>query len=130
MNRKITGFEKNAELAYLNYDWPGNVRELENAIEYRTNMAFGDTIGIDAITKKLINNEMQAIKIEEMELPLVEQIKCYEREIIMRKLSKHGNKANSKDLVAKELGVSRATLYRKLTELDIKSVSYTHLRAH
>jgi len=120
MNRKITGFEKNAELAYLNYDWPGNVRELENAIEYGTNIAFGDTIGIDAVPKRLIENDMEAIKIEEMELPLVEQIKFYEREIITRKLGKHGNKTNSKDLVAKELGVSRATLYRKLTELDIK----------
>ncbi|MBK5246042.1 MAG: hypothetical protein JJE49_02060 [Peptostreptococcaceae bacterium] len=104
----------------MNYDWPGNVRELENAIEYGTNMAFGDTIGIDAVPKRLIKNEMEAITIEEMDLSLAEQIKFYEREIITRKLSKHGNKANEKDLVAKELGMSRATLYRKLTELDIK----------
>jgi len=83
-------------------------------------MAFGDTIGIDAVPRRLINKEMEAITIEEMEIPLVEQIKFYEREIITRKLSKHGSKANSKDLVAKELGMSRATLYRKLAELDIK----------
>lgn len=120
MNRKITGFEKNAEMAYLNYDWPGNVRELENAIEYGTNMAFGDTIGMDAVPKRLIKSEMEYITIEEMELPLEEQIKFYEREIISRKLLKHSNKGNSKDIVAKELGMSRATLYRKLSELDIK----------
>ena len=103
MNRKITGFEKNAENAYLNYDWPGNVRELENAIEYGTNMAFGDTIGMDAVPKRLIKGELETITIEEMELPLAEQIKFYEREIITRKLSKHGNKSNDKGLVAKEL---------------------------
>ena len=120
MNRKITGFEKNAENAYLNYDWPGNVRELENAIEYGTNMAFGDTIGMDAVPKRLIKSEIETITIEDMELPLAEQIKFYEREIITRKLSKHGNESNDKGLVAKELGMSRATLYRKLTELDIK----------
>lgn len=120
MNRKITGFEKNAEMAYLNYDWPGNVRELENAIEYGTNMAFGDAIDMDAVPKRLIKNETQAITIEEMELPLVEQIKFYEKEIISRKLNKLKNQANAKNLVAKELGMSRATLYRKLSELDIK----------
>ena len=60
------------------------------------------------------------ITIEEMALPLSEQIKFYEREIITRKLRKYANKTNPKDLVAKELGMSRATLYRKLTELDIK----------
>ncbi|MBK5262937.1 MAG: hypothetical protein JJE17_10285 [Peptostreptococcaceae bacterium] len=43
-----------------------------------------------------------------------------EKERMTRKLSKHGNKVNTKDLMAKELGMSRATLYRKHTELDIK----------
>ena len=47
MNRKITGFSPAVEDLYLNHDWPGNVRELENAVEYGTNMAFGDTIDID-----------------------------------------------------------------------------------
>lgn len=120
MSRKITGFEKEAELAYLDYDWPGNVRELENAIEYGTNMAFGDTIGMDALPSRLLKGESSLITIEDMELPLAEQIKFYEREIISRKLKKHRHAFNSKDVVAKELGLSRATLYRKLSELDIR----------
>lgn len=120
MNRKITGFERNAEQAYLNYDWPGNVRELENAIEYGTNMAFGDTINLDAVPKRLLKGDPGVITIEDMELPLTEQIKFYEREIIARKLKNHGDTRTSKDTVAKELGLSRATLYRKLSELDIK----------
>ena len=49
MNRKITGFSPAVEELYLNHDWPGNVRELENAVEYGTNMAFGDTIDIDEV---------------------------------------------------------------------------------
>jgi transcriptional regulator with PAS, ATPase and Fis domain len=96
------------------------VRELENAIEYGTNMAFGDTIDLDAVPKRLLKAETGAITMEEMDLPLTEQIKFYEREIITRKLKNHGNTRTSKDAVAKELGLSRATLYRKLSELDIK----------
>jgi len=55
-----------------------------------------------------------------MDLPLTEQIRHYEREIILNKLNKHRNDSNVKDVVAKELGLSRATLYRKLAELNIR----------
>jgi DNA-binding NtrC family response regulator len=47
---------------------------------------------------------------------LAEQLKLYEREIIISKLKQHNDK---KEVVARELGLSRATLYRKLAELDI-----------
>ncbi len=118
MNKKIIGFTEEAERIYTSYDWPGNVRELENAIEYGTNMAFGDKIGVDAIPNRLLKNE-NTIQIEESDLPLNEQVKFYEKEILTRKLKKYENNSNAKDLVAKELGLSRATLYRKLSELEI-----------
>lgn len=119
MNKKIIGFTEEVEYLYENYDWPGNVRELENAVEYGTNMAFGDKIGIDAVPNRLLKNDTNTIQIAESDLPLNEQVKFYEREILTRKLKKFGNSSNAKDLVAKELGLSRATLYRKLAELEI-----------
>ncbi|QOX63625.1 PAS domain-containing protein [Anoxybacterium hadale] len=119
MNKKIIGFTEEVEYIYEAYDWPGNVRELENAIEYGTNMAFGDKIGIDAIPSRLLKNDANTIHIEESDLPLSEQVKFYEKEIITRKLKKYSGSSNAKDLVAKDLGLSRATLYRKLSELDI-----------
>lgn len=119
MNRKITGFTKEVEELYVNHDWPGNVRELENAVEYGTNMAFGDTIGMDEVPIRLLRNEESIMKFQDTNLPLSEQVKRYEKEIITRKLKKYGSSGNAKDTVAKELGLSRATLYRKLTELDI-----------
>lgn len=119
MNKKIIGFTEEVEYIYEAYDWPGNVRELENAVEYGTNMAFGDKIGIDAVPNRLLKNDTNTIEIEESDLPLNEQVKFYEKEILTRKLKKYGNSSNAKDLVAKELGLSRATLYRKLSELDL-----------
>ena len=56
MNRKITGFSPAVEDLYLNHDWPGNVRELENAVEYGTNMAFGDTIDIDEVPARIMTS--------------------------------------------------------------------------
>lgn len=119
MNKKITGFTEEVEYIFENYDWPGNVRELENAIEYGTNMAFGDKIGIDAVPGRLLKNGANTIQIEESDLPLNEQVRFYEKEILIRKLKKYGNSGNAKELAAKELGLSRATLYRKLSELGI-----------
>jgi PAS domain S-box-containing protein len=119
MNKKITGFTEEVEYLFENYDWPGNVRELENAIEYGTNMAFGDKIGIDAVPGRLLKNDVNTIQIEESDLPLNEQVRLYEKEILIRKLKKYGNSGNAKELAAKELGLSRATLYRKLSELGI-----------
>ncbi|MDD6647345.1 MAG: sigma 54-interacting transcriptional regulator [Firmicutes bacterium] len=116
MNRKIEGFSDEVEELYMNYDWPGNVRELENAVEYGTNMAFGKVIDIEDVPVRILKKEEEIVKFRNMDKPLAEQVKLYEKEIITKKLKKHNG---IKDVVARELGLSRATLYRKLSELDI-----------
>lgn len=116
MNRKITGFSPAVEKLYLNHDWPGNVRELENAVEYGTNMAFGDIIDIEEVPTRILKKEEEIVKFQNIDRPLAEQVKMYEREIIIKKLKQHNG---VKDAVARDLGLSRATLYRKLAELDI-----------
>ncbi len=118
MNKRITGFSPIVEDVYREYDWPGNVRELENAVEYGVNMAFGDQIGMDAVPARLLRSEA-GVSLGNSGLTLSEQMKNLEREIISDKLKKYGNTGGAKDMVAKELGLSRATLYRKLTELEI-----------
>ncbi len=116
MNRRISGFSSEVEELYMNHDWPGNVRELENAVEYGTNMAFGNMITIEEVPARILKKEEEITKFRNMDKPLSEQIKYYEREIIIKKLKQHNG---VKDVVARELGMSRATLYRKLSELDI-----------
>jgi transcriptional regulator with PAS, ATPase and Fis domain len=119
MNKRITGFSPEVEAIYREYDWPGNVRELENAVEYGVNMAFGDQIGIDAVPARLLKSDKSTIQTNDS-LTLGEQIKLVEKEIISNKLKKYGTSGSAKDKVAMELGLSRATLYRKLAELGIQ----------
>lgn len=119
MGRKLKGFSDEVYDLYMGYDWPGNVRELENAVEYSTNMAPGEIIEIGDVPQRIGSEEEQNINVTESLLPLADQIKEYERAVIIKKLRQHGESGNSKDLVAKELGLSRATLYRKLSELEI-----------
>ena len=119
MNRKLRGFTDDVRDLYMSYDWPGNVRELENAIEYSTNMAFGEIVGMDDVPMRLQRSEENIIRVSDSDLPLADQIKEYEREIILKKFRKYSVGGDGKEAVAKELGLSRATLYRKLAELDI-----------
>ena len=116
MNRGIEGFTPEVEELYINHDWSGNVRELENAVEYGTNMAFGKFIGMDEVPARILKKEEEIVKFRNLDKPLAEQIRLYEREIIIKKLKQAGG---VKEVVARELGLSRATLYRKLSELDI-----------
>ena len=120
MNRAITGFTREVEALYENYDWPGNVRELENAVEFGTNMAFGDTIGTDAVPARILKKEESVVKIDDSGLALAEQVKRYEGKIIAMKLKKYGMSSGAKERVARELGLSRATLYRKLSEIELE----------
>lgn len=116
MNKKIERFSPEVEELYTNHDWPGNVRELENAVEYGTNMAFGNVITMEEVPARILKKEEEMVKFKNLDRPLAEQVKLYEKEIIRKKLKQHNG---IKDTVAKELGLSRATLYRKLSELGI-----------
>jgi PAS domain S-box-containing protein len=116
MNKKIERFSPEVEEIYTNHNWPGNVRELENAVEYGVNMAFGNVIGIDEVPARILKKEEEMVKFKNLDKPLAEQVKLFEREVITKKLRQY---KGVKDTVAKELGLSRATLYRKLAELDI-----------
>jgi PAS domain S-box-containing protein len=119
MGRELTGFTDEVKARYMELQWPGNVRELENAVEYSVNMAQSDVIGIDDIPQRLKNQAGAAASLTDDGMPLAEQIRRCEREIIISKLKKHEKDGSGKDEVAKELGLSRATLYRKLAELNI-----------
>jgi PAS domain S-box-containing protein len=118
MNKKIVGFTDRAESIYENYDWPGNVRELENAVEYGVNMAHGDRIDTDAVPARLLRDGGAASAANEG-VSLSERLRLYEKELITAKLKQYGGDGRAKNAIAKELGISRATLYRRLTELDL-----------
>lgn len=106
--KNILGFTRECERFLMNYSYPGNIRELRNLIEYAIIFEENDMIGIDNISKKVkINGEAK-------NLSLADMTKKFEKDIIENKLKGRANDLDSKHQVAKELGISIATLYRKL----------------
>ncbi len=91
------------------YDWPGNIRELSHLIERMVIMSESNSI----TDKDLLLRPAQAnIELASENLNL----EALEKEAILKALKKHqGNMTQ----VAKELGLGRTTLYRKLAKYEL-----------
>lgn len=107
-NKKIIGFSVEAEKLLLNYSFPGNIRELKNLVEYGVIFAEGNFINSRDIESKMFIKTPQDVR------PLNDLTREFEKELILSKLQLLGEDLRSKKILAKELGISLATLYRKL----------------
>lgn len=118
--KNIIGITPCAVKLLINHSWPGNVRELRNIIERSVNRCSSSYINENDLPKELLsnsyipNNEMRNLGQGLVFSP--EQFKAMEKKQIFDLMLKYnGNKTS----VAKELGLSRVTLYKKLNEFKI-----------
>jgi transcriptional regulator with PAS, ATPase and Fis domain len=115
MGKQMMGVSDQALRLLLQYDFPGNVRELENIIEHAFVLCGGNRIEIDCLPKERTMNreEIKSIKPLEEKYPFEKA----EAEVLERTLKKHqGNRIHT----ARELGISRATLWRKIKRYRIE----------
>ncbi|PYV63458.1 MAG: sigma-54-dependent Fis family transcriptional regulator [Acidobacteria bacterium] len=104
----------------LEYEWPGNVRELENCVERATALGDGKTIDVGDLPPAIVGGlastgEGLASQASSLSSNDLEDI---ERATIQRVF----DQVNGDKVVAgKMLGISRATLYRKLKRYNIGS---------
>jgi transcriptional regulator with PAS, ATPase and Fis domain len=102
----------------LQYDWPGNVRELENCIARAVTLGDGRTIDVADLPPAIRaeQGETGAVSGPETSSLSTTALAEMERMTILRVFEQaHGDKA----LAGKMLGISRATLYRKLKRYNI-----------
>jgi two-component system response regulator AtoC len=105
----------------LQYEWPGNVRELENAIERAVALGSQDTLEVHDLPPTIREGQEPQLAIESLPGPVRSTVSNtdleeLERVTIQRVFEQvQGDKA----LAGKMLGISRATLYRKLKRYNI-----------
>lgn len=95
----------------MRYRWPGNVRELQHLVERAVIMCLTDTLGPDdfPLQRALENN-----------LPLKGKydLESLEKQAIIAAIGRNGGNLS---VVAKELGLGRTTLYRKIEKYGINN---------
>ncbi|GAB2661489.1 sigma-54 dependent transcriptional regulator [Flavihumibacter cheonanensis] len=104
-------FDKSAREKLLSYPFPGNVRELQYTIERAVIMAEGDELKAADLLFSPI--EFAA---EEGEEPKETNLSTVEKNTILKVIEKHNGNITK---AAKELGLTRTALYRRLSKYDI-----------
>ncbi|MAG56646.1 MAG: sigma-54-dependent Fis family transcriptional regulator [Planctomycetes bacterium] len=115
--REITGLTEPTLDILTGYRWPGNVRELRNVVESMVLLARGPELNPTDIPPDIIpdapSSSTALVSVNDLANYTLEQM---ERELIRIQLEHHeGNRSK----VAKALGISERTLYRKLKEYGL-----------
>lgn len=117
LDKNVSGIDEKSLYHMINYKWPGNIRELQNIIEYSINMSSMDTINLEVIPQKVKNNsDYEEFKPKEETIRTLDEL---EKNEIIKALNKYKDYKKDKELAAKSLGISRATLYRKVEKYNI-----------
>jgi len=109
--KRVTDVSHDALRLLAGYHWPGNVRELRSAIEFAVIRCGGAVIQADDLPPEILQPaDFESVIPGD---PLVD-----EKTRFLQALERsRGNRA----LAARLLGISRATLYRRLADLKINS---------
>jgi PAS domain S-box-containing protein len=109
---KINGITSQAMKILLNHDYPGNVRELENIIEHAFILCRENYITPKHLPEYLTDRfSARSIKGKKLEM-----VRNFEKELIEETLKQYGGNISR---TAKELGIHRSTLWRKIKKNNI-----------
>lgn len=115
MEKEIVGVEDTFWAALENYGWPGNVSELRNNMEYVVSLLGYPNV----VTAELLTGKMDVVEQRPGEKDY--SLDAMEQRIIAEALEAFGHGENGKRIVAQKLGLSLATLYRKIQKYHLKA---------
>jgi PAS domain S-box-containing protein len=114
--KQITGVTPAVMEILMRHDFPGNVRELENVIEYGFVLCHNRLIDVVHLPEELQQGSQRALAAKQPRNG--SQLKLAEADVIRLALEHNGGHLGK---TAQELGISRATLWRKMKKYSISS---------
>jgi transcriptional regulator of acetoin/glycerol metabolism len=123
--------DEQAMAALTRFDWPGNVRQLRNALRYALAICEEDRIGLNDLPDEVVRPERPVLPAfvqgkgqDGAERPLLSAegpasfntMEQAERTVIVVALEKNQWQVTK---AAEEIGISRATLYRKMEKYQV-----------
>ncbi|MBV1758991.1 MAG: sigma 54-interacting transcriptional regulator [Dethiosulfatibacter sp.] len=116
-NKDIKGIDKDAMNLIQEYSWPGNIRELENFVE-KVVLLCEDSIITKELVEDILSEKFEGRDPDKSERCITidkGSLKDMEMQIIDTITKEVGN---DKALLAKKLGISRTTLWKRLKEIE------------
>lgn len=110
----VTGFDGEVEALFLSYHWPGNVRELQNVVEYTANLCETATVSMRDLPPKMLENYNLFKSSHEKN-----SLQAEEQRRIKALLEQYGYTLEGKTQIAKSLGISLRTLYRRMERFGL-----------
>jgi PAS domain S-box-containing protein len=110
--RKIAGVAPHTMELLMAHDWPGNVRELENAVEHAFVLCVEGRIEPSHLPPALAGHARSTSELRTLDAA----VRATEKVAILDALDRNGD---NRDAAAKDLGIHRSTLFRKVKELGI-----------
>ena len=126
MAKNVEGIDADAYACLLEYGWPGNIRELENTIEYLVSIADGKIIEQRHIPQRILIAGKTAqpgspVQAQPTRLLTIAEL---EKRAILSAIEQFGLTMRGKAQLTQVLGISKATLYRKLKQYNIAIALY------
>jgi PAS domain S-box-containing protein len=115
--RDITGVTSDVLTLFMAHDWPGNIRELENAMEHAFVLCRGKHIRPDHLPIELTGH----VVLDEKNSGIKAVQRVTEEQAIRAALKRN---QNNRLATARELGVHKTTLYRKMKAFGMIKTSH------
>ena len=110
IGKNVSGVTSDTMQVLMDYSWPGNVKELENSIQHAFLLAEGEKVERELLPSRILH---EVLKEKNEGITSFEE---NEKRFLMKILQENNwNKLK----VAKQLNVSRSTLYSKLNKYNL-----------
>jgi len=113
-DKNFQNFSPEAFRVLQSYHWPGNARELQNSVEYACNL------DVNNLPPQVMRPQSLGIGLT-LKIRLEEGKKEVERQVFQEAFKIYGTSGEAKEKISKALGISRATFYRRLKEIELES---------
>ncbi len=108
--------------AFMRYHWPGNIRELENVLEAEVNLATAEQTVLDQVPEGIRPRLSARGDVGDLVTRAVPRtLEQSEREMLVQALTQHGGSIPE---VARQLGVSRGTVYNMIRRYQVDANHY------
>ena len=117
LRKSIRGISPDGMSVLIAHQWPGNIRELENVVQRMMVVAKSDVVGLEDVPRELRgDSDAPPRTAKDLRGLARASTELVEKQTILDALVKTGGNVTH---AAKALGISRATLYRKLKRYGI-----------